>query len=171
MQALHVLPIASVRYHADIAGVNDTPDNRAALGRRIREAREAAGFHNKSEFSRLVGVQGPTLHRWEKGQIAPEVWNLHEIARLTRVTMEWLLTGAADSRHLGVLRQWIERKRERGEDLAPEAVAFLERVDVSGYAADAIFYDLVYLGWQRGLSPDEATRAARATAAHHPRQD
>jgi transcriptional regulator with XRE-family HTH domain len=149
-----------VQAPADFPGVNDTPENREALGRRIAEAREAAGYTNKSEFARRVGIQGPTLHRWERGQIAPEIWNLHEVARLTHVSMEWLMTGAEVSGR-EVLEAWA-----KGKSLSPEAMAFLGDLRIGGYKAEPIFYDLAYLAWQRGLSRDEAARAAKVTAIH-----
>jgi DNA-binding XRE family transcriptional regulator len=162
-QVAHSRAVAFMQPGVDFAGVNDTPENRSALGRRIAEARSAAGYMNKSEFARLVGIQGPTLHRWEKGQIAPEIWNLHEVARLTHVSMEWLMSGAlVENRQ--VLEQWLI-----GRTITPEARSFLEGLSLSGYEPSPAFYDLAYVAWQHGLSPAEATRAARVTDVHRPR--
>ena len=67
---------------------------RATVGDRIREARLAAGFENASEFGRLVGVTPTTVYRWERGQVVPTIFALHDIARACGASMEWLVSGA-----------------------------------------------------------------------------
>lgn len=138
--------------------MEDTPENREALGRRIAEARIAAGYTNQSEFCRRMGTNPPTLNRWERGKMAPEIWNLHEIAVLCRVSMEWLMTGEVGARS-DSYRRW-----RSGKTVSPEAIAFIESVPIGGYQDDELFYDLLLLAWQRGLSRDEAAIAAKTTS-------
>lgn len=77
---------------------------RATVGDRIREARLAAGFENASEFGRLVGVTPTTVYRWERGQVVPTIFALHDIARACGASMEWLVSGAeSDDFRRGVI--------------------------------------------------------------------
>lgn len=61
--------------------------------RRITERRTAIGL-SKAEFSRRVGVSGPTVTDWENGVIKTLAGeNLLKAAAVLEVTPEWLLTG------------------------------------------------------------------------------
>ncbi|MGA9117362.1 MAG: XRE family transcriptional regulator [Bacteroidota bacterium] len=65
---------------------------KAAIGDRIREARENKGMDQASLASR-AGVVTRTLQRWEKGEQVPDGVCLTRIARATGVQPSWLLTG------------------------------------------------------------------------------
>jgi transcriptional regulator with XRE-family HTH domain len=75
---------------------NDTATARVALGARIAQARGAAGYDNAAEFARQIGVSPNSVYRWERGELAPDVFSIVAIAHVARVSCHWLLTGAAD---------------------------------------------------------------------------
>lgn len=133
------------------------------IGARIRQAREAVGLHNASEFGRRVGVTPTTVYRWERGAVVPDIFNLADIARVTRTTMEWLVTGEERPENTA-LRDWLET--ETGKSAPPEAVAFLSSLPLLGYRPSSLFYDLALVAWRNGLTPEEAARAAKVTEEH-----
>jgi transcriptional regulator with XRE-family HTH domain len=63
-----------------------------AVGRRLREIR---GFEsNQVQFARELGVSQGQLSRYEKGRSEIGATVLLRLARKSRKTMEWLLTGS-----------------------------------------------------------------------------
>lgn len=65
----------------------------AAVGARIRKARECAGFSKGTDFADKIGVRAHTLWRYEDGRITPRATVLLKIARACGTTIEWILTG------------------------------------------------------------------------------
>ena len=65
----------------------------AAIGRRIREARKAAGFPNPETFAVAIGVSVATVARWEMGITEMTPVKLARISRATRAPVDYLLTG------------------------------------------------------------------------------
>lgn len=64
---------------------------------RITEKMTELGI-TKAEFSRRVGVSGPTVTEWENGKIKTiKGKNLVKAASVLRVSPEWLLTGRGES--------------------------------------------------------------------------
>lgn len=61
---------------------------------RIRIARISAGYPSQASFAEALGVSKGLVGQWESdNQVKlPGVANLAKIARLCRVSMEWLLT-------------------------------------------------------------------------------
>lgn len=153
-------PVAFVPGRPDLSGVEDTQETRAAVGERIREARLSAGLDNASEFGRRVGVTPTTVYRWERGQVVPSIFTLHDVARVCRVSMEWLLTGATSS-HGEALEAWLASPQ--GQSAGPELRSFLEALPLDGYEPSTLFYELAATAWRNGLTPEEASQAARAT--------
>jgi transcriptional regulator with XRE-family HTH domain len=141
--------------------VEDTPEARRAIGARIEAARSACGLSNASAFGREVGVKPDTVYRWERGELVPSIFTLHSVASVTGVTMEWLVSGVEPDGS-PVLHAWLEAH----PSVEGDAATFLRTLPIAGYAATPLFYDLAYLAWQRGLTADEAARAARTTARH-----
>lgn len=60
------------------------------LGKRIRSARESAGF-TQEFLAESVGVSRTAVARWEKGDIEPKLQNLICIAEFLNVSTDWLL--------------------------------------------------------------------------------
>lgn len=64
----------------------------AAMGKRLRVARDAAGVP-RSKLAATVGVDASTIQRWELGWFPPDAMQLSVIARACGVTDAWLLHG------------------------------------------------------------------------------
>jgi transcriptional regulator with XRE-family HTH domain len=64
----------------------------AALGARIRQARQARGLAQE-DLGQLVGVRGLTISRAELGKTTPNARVLDALARQLGVSVDWLLTG------------------------------------------------------------------------------
>lgn len=63
---------------------------RLEMGRRIRAAREKAGFRTGREFAAKLGVKPATLSGWEKGHYSPSLSNFNRIIELTRERSSYL---------------------------------------------------------------------------------
>lgn len=141
--------------------VKETPEARAEIGERIQRARVAAGYTVAAEFARACGVQPNTLYRWERGDIAPDIFRLESIGRAARVSTDWLLRGAPPVAASRVLAAW--KASARGASARPAAIAFLEALPLEGYEPSFMFYDLALLAFEQGLSPEAAALAAKFT--------
>ncbi len=62
------------------------------IGVRIKQARKAADL-SQPELAAAVGVSQATVSNWERGMHNPERSHMKIIARVTRVTVEWLEFG------------------------------------------------------------------------------
>lgn len=65
------------------------------VGRRIRLARKHAGL-SVDVLAGLVGRCPASVYRWEVGRTCPDNETLREIARVTQVSLIWLMFGDAD---------------------------------------------------------------------------
>ena len=65
--------------------------DKAAMGRRIREIRLAAGLR-QWELARILGTTQSAVHKYEHG-VVPEPRRLVELARVGETSVEWILTG------------------------------------------------------------------------------
>lgn len=65
------------------------------FGRRVRAAREAAGYASQEELARTLGVSVFTVSRWERGESKPDFDGLHRLADALRVSAASLLEVAA----------------------------------------------------------------------------
>lgn len=65
--------------------------DKAAMGRRIREIRLAAGLR-QWELARILGTTQSAVHKYEHG-VVPEPRRLIELARVGDTGLEWILTG------------------------------------------------------------------------------
>lgn len=130
------------------------------IAERIQQARLAVGLANQSEFARRIGVVAPTIYRWERDHVAPDIFNLYEIARVCRVSMEWLVSGEGVASG-AELAAWLDTPRGRGT--SPEARAFLAGLPLMGHQPSSLFYDLALVAFESGLTREEAASAAKAT--------
>jgi transcriptional regulator with XRE-family HTH domain len=142
--------------------VEESPENRRAIGARIASARLSAGYENASEFARHVGVSPNTIYRWERGEVAPSIWQLESVSRVSRVTTDWILRGSRQDASER-LDAWLETPR--GRSAGEGARAWLRELPIGGFVPSDVFYDLALLAFEQGLSPDEAVVAARFTEA------
>jgi len=69
----------------------------SSVGRRIRQAREHAGFKTASAFADAIGVRPGTVWRYESDRIRPSIGALSNIAAKCGVSMEWLVRGCEDA--------------------------------------------------------------------------
>ena len=65
------------------------------VGRRIREARRAAGFRSPESFSAVLGISVATLHRWESGRTGLNTAKLERVAQATGRPVEFFVGKAA----------------------------------------------------------------------------
>lgn len=65
------------------------------LGKRIRDQREKKGLY-QADLARLLQVSAQAVSKWERGENAPDIAYLLELAKILGVTVDWLL-GRADS--------------------------------------------------------------------------
>jgi transcriptional regulator with XRE-family HTH domain len=82
-----------------VAGDGDTnaiKDADSDIGRRIAEAREAAGMERLT-FGKRVGVRPETVAAWETGHRRPRSNRLATIAGVLGVGISWLMIGHGDS--------------------------------------------------------------------------
>lgn len=133
-------------------------DFEALLAKRISQARLMRGYENASEFARLLGVAPNTVYRWERGEVTPQAYQVVAIARAAGVTTDWLLLGQADDVSHDLAR-WLETPR--GKSATPEAIAWMQRVPVTGFRPSDMFFDLALLAFERGLTPEDAAAVAR----------
>lgn len=69
-----------------------------ALGKRLKAAREAAGFKHANDFAQTLGQEGHTYRSWERGQYAPDLPTLTRICQLLNVEPNDLLPLAVKRR-------------------------------------------------------------------------
>lgn len=67
------------------------------IGERIRALREQAGF-SQAELARRLSVTRSSVNAWESGLSAPTAASLVDLARLFRVSTDYLLGLEADRR-------------------------------------------------------------------------
>lgn len=69
------------------------------IGKRIREAREAAGLTLDAMGQACGGKTPQAVYRWEAGKSQPHAPDLATVAALTGVSLAWLITGH-DAAHI-----------------------------------------------------------------------
>lgn len=98
--------------------------DKAAMGRRIRQIRIAAGLR-QWELAKRLGTTQSAVHKYEHG-VVPEPRRLVELARIGGTSLEWVLTG----------QHWDSGSREQprlsSETLA--TAALLREIDEPGRA-------------------------------------
>jgi transcriptional regulator with XRE-family HTH domain len=65
---------------------------KAAVGRRLAEAREALGF-TMTAFARLHGVDKTKLNHWEKGRHYPDPLFIVRLHTSHGITADWIYLG------------------------------------------------------------------------------
>jgi transcriptional regulator with XRE-family HTH domain len=62
------------------------------MGERLYRHREALGL-TSDEFAEMIGENGGTYRRWERGEVQPSMHALHAMRRETGVDLNWLVCG------------------------------------------------------------------------------
>lgn len=134
----------------------------AELGRRIDEAWQRAGFASRMAMFRESALPDYNqLARWCRGVSVPEVRSLATIAKVCRVSLDWLVFGSEETP--GAFLDWLETATGHGAN--DEAKRFLRSLPLHGYRPTPAFYDLAYQAWKHGVtaSADDLAQMARDT--------
>lgn len=67
------------------------------LPAKIKQARIEKGL-TQAELAEKIGVEPPSVSRWEGGEMAPRPKMIHKIAEALEVGVEWLMSPAADQK-------------------------------------------------------------------------
>ena len=73
------------RFHAEVM---------STFGKKLREARERAGFETAKDFAESLGVEENRYRHWERGSAQPSLPMLARITRLLRVELAELIPQA-----------------------------------------------------------------------------
>lgn len=65
------------------------------IGARIKKARKLRGM-SQDELAELVGVSQPSVSEWERGVSNPTMDSLGMVAKVLRVSLEWLGKGEGE---------------------------------------------------------------------------
>jgi class 3 adenylate cyclase len=109
--------------------------NLAALGKRIREQREKRSLRQVDVANALM-VTSQAVSKWERGENAPDISVLPELAKILGVTVDWLLganTPDTDTFEATVLCTSINGYALRSAHMPPRDVALW---------VNGIYYDL-----------------------------
>lgn len=67
--------------------------HRQAFANRLEAARVAAGFDTMRDFAEALGISEARYRRWEAAETEPDIMHLQKIARITRVSLDVLISG------------------------------------------------------------------------------
>ena len=112
----------------------------AALGARIRDAREQSGM-TQIQLAQRLGVEPNSLRAWESGTREPRANRLTTLAGMLDVTVPWLLDGRGEggpgvpAPTIDDLRGDVERLAVQVSDLTQSVEALKSRL--ANYQADS----------------------------------
>lgn len=107
--------------------LNDDPQH---IGRRLTEAREAAGM-TRHELAAHLGLEESTIERWETGERSPRGNRVSKLAGILGVSLSWILVGrgvepAGADHEVAQIRAELHIARDRLNDVIAE-LADLDR--------------------------------------------
>lgn len=117
-----------------------------ALGARIREQRMRRRL-KQQDIANALTLSAQAVSKWERGENAPDIAVLPDLARLLDVTVDWLLTGPqqqTDSFEATVMCTSINRFAERSARMSSKSVATW---------MNGLFYALTEAALQYGCVP------------------
>jgi len=76
------------------------------ISERIRSARISAGFASAAEAARRLGMEAHAYRHYESGSRVPPTSRLPDIAKLFKVSLEWLITGKGNRETAEVIDLW-----------------------------------------------------------------
>lgn len=79
------LPPMNDRFHDEVM---------STFGKKLREARESAGFETAKQFAEALGVEENRYRHWERGSAQPNLPMLVRITRLLKVELSDLIPHA-----------------------------------------------------------------------------
>lgn len=104
---------------------SSTPDERRAMGERLRNTAKAAGFTSDSMAERL-GIQGGSVRGWWSGRNEPSFARLKAYSEAVGVSISFLVFGSERPMGpVGTLQEW----RIRYADLIAQGIDPAEAVD------------------------------------------
>jgi transcriptional regulator with XRE-family HTH domain len=84
---------------------------RRERGERLKKAAKKAGF-TSDQIGELLGVEGGTVRGWWRGASEPSIDMLTHYARLTLVSVSYLIEGDRPMGPSGTLQEWLLRYAE-----------------------------------------------------------
>lgn len=75
-------------------------DVMSTFGRKLKEAREQAGFEHAKDFAEALGVEENRYRHWERGSAQPNLPMLARITRLLKVELAELVPAAYQKRYV-----------------------------------------------------------------------
>lgn len=129
---------------------------RKPIGARIARAVEEVGFTRgrASELARILGVTPNTVYRLRRGAMAPSIFTLASIARLTGHTMESLMSDFSPPT-MTVLIEWRAKN-----SVSDERYAMLEQLDLGGRTPTIDYYNVANAALDNGATLSTAARTA-----------
>ena len=127
------------QYFAESPG-NGTPagldDDVRQIGRRLTEARDAAGLSQR-ELADHLGVKESTITKWESGERSPRGQRVSKLAGILGVSLSWILVGrgvepSAGNHDIAQLRAELRLARDRLDDVVSELAVIDKRLAAMG---------------------------------------
>lgn len=118
-------PVAPIFQARDAQSVDDEAKRRA-IGRRLAEARKAAGL-SQEDLATKVGVRSGTISRYERGAFQPRTDKLEPIVDALGVSSDWIFRGV---QHEGYIRPALQRFLDTAGD---EDVTAEEKAELASF--------------------------------------
>ena len=67
------------------------------FGKRLKAAREKAGYDSAQRFAHMLGLEPPTYRKYERGEAEPNFETLTRMCELLKITPNHLLPAAAEA--------------------------------------------------------------------------
>lgn len=67
------------------------------FGKRLKSAREKAGYESAQRFAHMLGLEPPTYRKYERGEAEPNFETLTRMCELLKITPNQLLPAAAEA--------------------------------------------------------------------------
>ncbi len=97
-----------------------TPQKKAELGGRIREARASKGWKQR-ELASQVEVEPMTVSRWERGATTPDLDVLRLVAEATEKPLSYFVADEAERPSVSDADEAVKKLERAADRLAAEA--------------------------------------------------
>ncbi len=107
-------------------------DDERQIGRRLAEARDAAGL-SRRELADHLGVKESTIAKWESGERSPRGQRVSKLAGILGVSLSWILVGRGIEPHaagdeITQIRAELRQARDRLDDVVSELAVIDKRL-------------------------------------------